>query len=54
MGEEIIMSSRFWTSGYDIFSPTTAVVGHFYGRRQKPKFWESVNRAFTYGVCLSA
>lgn len=31
MGEEIIMSSRFWTAGYDIFSPSEAVVGHIYG-----------------------
>jgi Glycosyltransferase (GlcNAc) len=25
-GEEIIMSSRLWTAGYDIFSPNEAVV----------------------------
>jgi [Skp1-protein]-hydroxyproline N-acetylglucosaminyltransferase len=50
MGEEIIMSSRLWTAGYDIFSPTQAVVGHIYVRRHKPKFWESVHRAFTPGV----
>jgi [Skp1-protein]-hydroxyproline N-acetylglucosaminyltransferase len=31
MGEEIIMSSRLWTAGYDIFSPNEAVVGHIYG-----------------------
>jgi hypothetical protein len=23
MGEEIIMSARLWTHGYDIFNPTT-------------------------------
>ncbi len=28
MGEEIIMSSRLWTAGYDIFGPNQAVVGH--------------------------
>ena len=50
MGEEIIMSSRLWTAGYDIFGPSQAVVGHFYVRRHKPKFWESVHRMFTYGV----
>jgi hypothetical protein len=50
MGEEIIMSSRLWTAGYDIFNPNTAVVGHIYVRRHKPKFWESVHRAFTAGV----
>lgn len=37
MGEEIIMSTRLWTSGYDIFSPTRSVVGHMYVRRHKPK-----------------
>ncbi|CAB9506543.1 Glycosyltransferase (GlcNAc) [Seminavis robusta] len=50
MGEEIIMSSRLWTSGYDMFSPAQAVVGHIYFRRHQPKFWESVHRAFTPGV----
>lgn len=50
MGEEIIMSARLWTSGYDIFSPRTSVVGHIYFRRKKPKFWESVHRLFHYGV----
>ena len=50
MGEEIIMSSRLWTAGYDIFSPSKSVVGHMYVRRHKPKFWESVHRAFTYGI----
>jgi hypothetical protein len=46
MGEEISMSSRMWTSGYDIFSPTTNVLDHYYVRRHYPKFWESVNRFF--------
>ena len=46
MGEEIIMSSRFWTSGYDMFSPAQAVVGHIYVRKYKPKFWETMNRFF--------
>jgi len=50
MGEEIIMSTRLWTAGYDIFSPSQAVVGHIYVRRHKPKFWESVHRAFRPGV----
>jgi hypothetical protein len=50
MGEEVIMSTRLWTSGFDIFSPTHSVVGHIYVRRHKPKFWESVHRAFHEGV----
>lgn len=50
MGEEILFSARLWTSGYDIFSPTHSLLGHHYVRNHKPKFWESVHRAFTYGV----
>lgn len=46
MGEEISMSSRLWTAGYDIFSPTINVLNHYYVRRHYPKFWESVNRFF--------
>jgi [Skp1-protein]-hydroxyproline N-acetylglucosaminyltransferase len=50
MGEEIIMSSRWWTHGYDIFSPTHAVVAHRYVRRHKPKYWETVGRLFWDGA----
>ncbi|KAJ1415736.1 GlcNAc-domain-containing protein, partial [Ochromonadaceae sp. CCMP2298] len=46
MGEEISLSARLWTSGYDIFSPTVNVLNHYYVRRHYPKFWESVNRFF--------
>jgi hypothetical protein len=46
MGEEISLSLRLWTSGYDIFSPTKNVLAHYYIRKHKPKFWESVNRLF--------
>jgi [Skp1-protein]-hydroxyproline N-acetylglucosaminyltransferase len=47
MGEEISLSARLWTSGYDIFSPTTNVLNHYYVRRHYPKFWETVNRYFS-------
>jgi len=50
MGEEISMSARLWTAGYDIFSPNTNVLNHYYVRRHYPKFWESVNRSFKKGV----
>ncbi|KAL9190203.1 LOW QUALITY PROTEIN: hypothetical protein ACHAXT_007414 [Thalassiosira profunda] len=50
MGEEILLSARLWTSAYDIFSPTQSLLDHHYVRNHKPKFWESVHRAFTYGV----
>ncbi|CAM9422991.1 unnamed protein product, partial [Ectocarpus fasciculatus] len=46
MGEEISLSARLWTAGYDIFSPTTNVLNHYYVRRHYPKFWETVNRVF--------
>lgn len=42
MGEEIIMSTRLWTAGYDIFAPSQSVVGHMYNRPHQPKFWETV------------
>jgi [Skp1-protein]-hydroxyproline N-acetylglucosaminyltransferase len=48
MGEEIIMSTRFWTHGYDMFSPAQAVVGHIYVRKNKPKFWETMARFFPH------
>ena len=44
------MSSRWWTHGYDIFSPTHAVVSHKYVRRHKPKYWETVGRLFWEGA----
>jgi len=50
MGEEILFSARLWTSGYDIFSPTHSLLGHHYVRNNKPKFWESVHRAFSFGI----
>ncbi|CAM9888894.1 unnamed protein product [Discosporangium mesarthrocarpum] len=46
MGEEILMSLRLWTWGYDIYSPTHNALTHFYLRRHKPKFWETVGRLF--------
>ena len=53
MGEEISMSARLWTSGYDIFSPTVNVLNHYYVRRHYPKFWESVNRSDLRFYCLT-
>jgi [Skp1-protein]-hydroxyproline N-acetylglucosaminyltransferase len=44
MGEEISMSARLWTAGYDLFAPSTNTLNHYYVRRHYPKYWESVNR----------
>jgi hypothetical protein len=38
-GEEIAFSARMWTSGYDFYAPLRNYVFHFYGRKEKPKFW---------------
>jgi hypothetical protein len=46
MGEEIMLSLRLWTWGFDFYGPTRSFVGHFYVRKHKPKFWETVNRLF--------
>ena len=39
IGEEILHSIRFYTHGWDIFTPTQNVVFHEYTRANKPKIW---------------
>ena len=48
MGEEIALSSRAWTSGWDIYAPRQNLIAHQYrpGRMGLPKFWGSVGRLF--------
>jgi hypothetical protein len=46
MGEEIAMTIRFWTSGYDVYGPAIDVLKHEYVRKDGPKFWESVGMVF--------
>lgn len=40
VGEEILHSIRFWTHGWDIFTPTENLVYHYYTRKGEPKVWE--------------
>lgn len=47
MGEEIAMSSRFWTHGFDIYAPMASQLKHAYVRAESSKFWETVNRVFS-------
>lgn len=47
MGEEIAMSSRFWTNGFDIYAPIESQLKHAYVRAESSKFWETVNRVFS-------
>ena len=46
MGEEIALSMRAWTKGWDIYAPRQNLIAHQYrpGRLGLPKFWESVGR----------
>ena len=48
MGEEIALSSRAWTSGWDIYAPRENLIAHQYrpGKMGLPKFWGSVGRLF--------
>eukprot|EP00746_Dinoflagellata_sp_MGD_P142962 gnl/MRDRNA2_/MRDRNA2_75851_c0_seq3.p1 gnl/MRDRNA2_/MRDRNA2_75851_c0~~gnl/MRDRNA2_/MRDRNA2_75851_c0_seq3.p1 ORF type:complete len:586 (-),score=95.34 gnl/MRDRNA2_/MRDRNA2_75851_c0_seq3:195-1952(-) len=48
MGEEIALSLRLWTSGFDIYAPSADVVGHEYVRADYPKFWETVGMVFSH------
>jgi Glycosyltransferase (GlcNAc) len=55
MGEEIALSMRAWTSGYNIYAPRKNWIAHQYrpGRMGLPKFWGSVGRAFKRGIGFS-
>jgi hypothetical protein len=39
MGEELIMSVRAWTGGFDIYGPTEDICKHMYVRQESSKFW---------------
>lgn len=39
VGEEILHSIRFYTHGWDVFTPTENIVFHEYTRSDKPKIW---------------
>ena len=48
MGEEIALSMRAWTNGWNIYAPRKNWLAHEYrpGRMGLPKFWGSVGRTF--------
>lgn len=48
MGEEIMLSMRAWTHGWDIYAPRKNWIAHQYrpGRMGLPKFWGTVGRLF--------
>jgi hypothetical protein len=39
VGEEILHSIRFYTNGWDIYTPTENIIFHEYERKNKPKIW---------------
>jgi hypothetical protein len=39
VGEEILLSARAYTAGYDIYNPSENLVFHFYTREKAPKIW---------------
>jgi len=40
VGEEILLSIRFWTNGWDIYSPNENIVFHKYTRSDEPHVWD--------------
>ena len=51
MGEELLLTVRLFAAGYDIFSPTTDVIGHQYTVPGVPRFWETLGRVYGAGGC---
>eukprot|EP01062_Namystynia_karyoxenos_P073168 TRINITY_DN70007_c0_g1_i1.p1 TRINITY_DN70007_c0_g1~~TRINITY_DN70007_c0_g1_i1.p1 ORF type:complete len:716 (+),score=223.14 TRINITY_DN70007_c0_g1_i1:77-2224(+) len=47
MGEEICLTARFWTHGFDIYAPAVDIVRHEYIRKEAMKYWESVDLVFS-------
>ena len=51
MGEELLLTARLFAAGYDIFSPTTDVIGHQYTVPGVPRFWETLGRVYHAPGC---
>ena len=48
-GEEITLSVRAFTWGYDLFHPTEVLAWHFYIRQDRPRHWDDHGDAVTSG-----
>lgn len=42
LGEEITMNARYFTHGWDLFTPTQNLVFHLSDRSYRPLFWEQI------------
>lgn len=51
-GEEVLMSARLWTAGYDFFTPTENLVFHNYMRSEAPKFWNDISYGAEQAVTM--
>jgi preprotein translocase subunit YajC len=49
-GEEILLSVRSYTSGYDVYTPNKNIVFHMYTRKNDPKFWTDNTRYSNHEV----
>lgn len=51
MGEEISLSMRAWTSGWDIYAPRKNLIAHQYRPHSLgiPKYWSTVNQMMKVG-----
>lgn len=45
-GEEILMSVRFFTLGWDVFTPNENIVYHLYTRSSSPKYWNDLKALY--------
>ncbi len=42
-GEEILLSARLWTHGFDMYTPNLKICSHDYERKGDPKVWKDLN-----------
>ena len=47
-GEEINISLRAWSKGWDVFHPNETILYHYYSRKESPKHWQ--DDLVCYGV----
>ena len=40
-GEEVLLSARLYTHGFNVFAPNENIAFHNYIRKDEPKFWEN-------------
>jgi hypothetical protein len=46
VGEEVLLSARLWTHGWDYYTPNIKVCSHHYGRKEKVKYWDDLKDGY--------